>query len=132
MLRAKDTTRQCLLKYNYKGGQSESVISPIELKQLFVPFMILICGLLLAFIQFLRELMHAHFEKQKNSAPVSTVKSIEVPTETNVSNQSKTNTVIESNFKSNQDIPLSTTVTTLAIVIDASLTVVDISNDPNE
>ena len=57
-------TGQCLLKYNNKGGQSESVISPIKLKQLFVPFLILICGFLLAFFQFLRELMHARFERQ--------------------------------------------------------------------
>ena len=66
-------TGQCLLKYNYKGGQYESAISPIKLKQLFVPFMILICGYLLACFQFLRELMHAHFEKQMkkvDSTPV--------------------------------------------------------------
>ena len=68
-------TRQCLLKYNNKGGQSENVISPIKLKQLSVPFVILICGWLLAFFQFLRELMHAHFERQMmnqvNPAPTA-------------------------------------------------------------
>ena len=55
---------QCLLKYNHKGGESESLISPIKLKQLAVPFVILICGYLLAFFQYIRELMHAHFERQ--------------------------------------------------------------------
>ena len=53
-----------MLEYNYKGVQAESVISPIKLKQLFIPFVILICGWLLAFFQFLRELMQAHFERQ--------------------------------------------------------------------
>jgi len=60
------TAGQCLLKYNNKGGQIESVISAIKLKQLFVPFTVLICGYLLACFQFLRELIHAHFERQMN------------------------------------------------------------------
>ena len=55
---------RCFLKYNSKGFQVESAISPIKLQQLFIPFLFLICGYLLAFFQFLRELMHGHFRRQ--------------------------------------------------------------------
>ena len=57
-------TGQCLLKYNSKGVQTESKISPIKLKQLFVPFAMLIGGWILGFLQFLREKMHAYFRRQ--------------------------------------------------------------------
>ena len=55
---------KCFLKYNSKGYQTKSKISPITLEQLVVPFVILICGYLLAIFQLLRELMHAHFRRQ--------------------------------------------------------------------
>ena len=48
-------TGQCLLKYNTKGVQAVSAISPIKLKQLFVPFMFLFGGYILALLQFIRE-----------------------------------------------------------------------------
>ena len=38
---------------------------PITLKQLFVPFLFLICGWILGILQFLREKMHAHFRRQR-------------------------------------------------------------------
>ena len=50
--------RRCLLKYNSKGVQTEHVISPIELKQLAVPFTILFIGHFLASIAFIGELIH--------------------------------------------------------------------------
>lgn len=62
-----------MLTYNYKGVHAESIISPIKLKQLFIPFVILKIGCLLAFIQFLRELMHAHFERQINQVTYAPV-----------------------------------------------------------
>ena len=55
---------ECLLKYNSKGVQSESEISPITLKQLFVPFTILICGWIFGVFLFLREKMHEYFRRQ--------------------------------------------------------------------
>ena len=55
---------RCLLKYNSKGVETEHRISPIKLKQLFVPFAILIGGWILGFLQFLREKMHAYFRRQ--------------------------------------------------------------------
>ena len=48
-------TGQCLLKYNNKGVDTQSVLSPINLTQLFVPFLVLFVGCLLAIIQFIRE-----------------------------------------------------------------------------
>ena len=56
---------QCLLQYNNKGVHRESNLSPIALKQLFVPFLFLICGWILGILQFLREKMHAHFRRQR-------------------------------------------------------------------
>ena len=55
----------CLLQYDDKGVQTESNLSPIKLKQLFVPFLFLICGWILGILQFLREKMHAHFRRQR-------------------------------------------------------------------
>ena len=119
--------KQCLLKYNYKGGQSESVISPIKLKQLFVPFVILICGLLLAFFQLLRELMHAHFERQMTSqvvsAPAATSTKVEIdspPAEKSVKAPQQGTTAAVADAESK-------------VVIESPLAVVDISNgDPDE
>ena len=70
-------TDHCLLKYNNKGVQYEHKISPITLKQLFIPFLFLICGWILGFLQFLREKMHAHFRcqmitEQENAHPITT------------------------------------------------------------
>ena len=71
--RAYSGNGQCLLNYNSKGVQAESVISPIKLKQLFVPFVFLLCGYILALFQFVREKMHEHLrllleEKEKSNA----------------------------------------------------------------
>ena len=49
------------------------------MKQLFAPFLFLICGWILGFLQFIRELIHAHFIRKKikiekgNAPPVATV-----------------------------------------------------------
>ena len=53
--------RRCLLKYNSKGVQTEHVISPIELKQLAVPFTILFVGYFLATTAFIGELIYHKF-----------------------------------------------------------------------
>ena len=53
--------KRCLIKYNSKGVQTEHVLSPIELKQLFVPFAILFVGYFLATIAFIGELIHHKF-----------------------------------------------------------------------
>ena len=63
--RAYTGTGQCLLNYNSKGVQAESSISPLKLKQLFVPFVILLCGYLLALFQFIREMMYQHLIKRQ-------------------------------------------------------------------
>jgi len=126
-------TGQCLLKYNYKGGQSERVISPIKLKQLFIPFVILLCGWLLAFFQFLRELMHAHFDKQMmnqvNSVPPVVTPTAEVVVDPDTGSP-PAEPIIE-NLESKQVRTNASTVVTV-IVIEAPLTVVDISNDSNQ
>ena len=57
--------RQCLLKYNSKGVQTERIISPIQLKQLFVPFAILFTGYAMATIAFIFELIvHKRSKRQ--------------------------------------------------------------------
>ena len=53
--------RRCLLKYNSKGVQAEHVISPIELKQLAVPFTIHFVGYFLATTAFIGELIYHKF-----------------------------------------------------------------------
>jgi hypothetical protein len=47
--------RRCLLRYNSKGVQVERILSPIQLKQLFIPFAILFTGYALATIAFISE-----------------------------------------------------------------------------
>ena len=125
-------TRQCLLKYNNKGGQSENVISPIKLKQLSVPFVILICGWLLAFFQFLRELMHAHFERQMmnqvESAPPAVI-TAEVVVDPDTGSH-PAEPIIEYSESKQVRNNASTVVTVIAI--EAPLTVVDISNHSNQ
>ena len=133
-------TRQCLLKYNNKGGQSERVISPIKLKQLFVPFVILICGWLLAFFQFLRELMHAHFERQMMNqvdfAPPAVITADEgvVDESTDTDPSSSQSEKIAENFESKAvptaDAPVITIVT--VAVRESPLVVVDISSDDSD
>ena len=49
--------RRCLLNYNSKGVQTERIISPIQIKQLFVPFAILFTGFALATMAFIFELI---------------------------------------------------------------------------
>ena len=55
---------QCFVQYNTKGVETNHKISPITLKQLFVPFTILICGWILGVFLFLREKMHEYFRRQ--------------------------------------------------------------------
>ena len=133
-------TGQCQLKYNYKGGQSERVISPIKLKQLFIPFVILICGLLLAFFQFLRELMHAHFERQMmnqvDSAPTAVTTAdegvVDESTDTDPSSSQSEKIAKDFELKAvpTADAPVVTMVT--VAVRESPLVVVDISSDDSD
>ena len=59
--------RRCLLKYNSKGVQTERILSPIQLKQLFVPFAILFTGYAMATIAFIFELI-VHKRSKRQSA----------------------------------------------------------------
>ena len=128
-------TGQCQLKYNYKGGQSERVISPIKLKQLFVPFVILICGWLLAFFQFLRELMHAHIKRQMmnqiRSVPAVTTAEVAVespPIDPDTSSHSEST---QSEHSESKLVPAVVAII-METIIESPLVVVDISNDSNK
>ena len=65
-------TGQCLLNYNNKGVDTQSVLAPLNLIQLFVPFLVLFCGCLLALFQFIREKMHNHLNR-KDVKPVRAI-----------------------------------------------------------
>ena len=66
----KGTADKCYLKYNRKGVETQSAISPIQLKQLFVPFVILLCGWLIGFFLFLRERMYDYLRSQEEAENV--------------------------------------------------------------
>jgi hypothetical protein len=67
----KGKAEKCFLKYNRKGVQAESILSPLKLKQLFVPFVILLCGWLISFFQFLRERMNDYFGREQEQAEMA-------------------------------------------------------------
>jgi hypothetical protein len=46
---------QCRLDYNSKGVASKRSSNRIKLEQFYLPFLVLFCGYLLAFVQFCRE-----------------------------------------------------------------------------
>jgi hypothetical protein len=65
---------ECRLKYNSKGFEAKSAHAPLRLKQLYVPFVMLLVGYLIAFFQFARENMvkfQGQIEKVKQIKPVA-------------------------------------------------------------
>ena len=71
---------ECRMKYNNKGVEAKKANAPLKLKQLYVPFLLLLVGYLLAALQFAREKMHEYLQHTnkvkvdtKNEGSVSNV-----------------------------------------------------------
>ena len=105
LLKSKNlSNKQCLLKYN-SNGFSTGVTDPntrLKLQQFYFAFLVLFFGLLISFVQFMREKMHFYFEQQQNkvsemeNARVAAVKVEAVAEqENNKLEQDKVSVVIE-------------------------------------
>ena len=62
------TTGECLLKYNAKGAEATTANAPLKLKQLYVPFVLLLIGHLIALFLFAREKMYEYLMAQEDKA----------------------------------------------------------------
>lgn len=124
------------MNYNYKGVHAESAISPIKLKQLFVPFVILICGSSMAFFQFLRELMHSHFERQMTNNQQITMSPSSDP-DTSTHHPAEAIIVESRPMPQQHDIAPSFIAVETKVIIEhtsrtAALKVIDISDDSDD
>ena len=48
----------CYLLYNSRGYEAKKTDSPLKLKQFYFPFILLLIGICLSILQFLREIMN--------------------------------------------------------------------------
>lgn len=57
---ASKINKECLLKYNQKGVEAITDNAPLKLKQLYVPFVLLLIGHLIELFQCARDKMHQY------------------------------------------------------------------------
>ena len=65
---ASKINQECLLNYNAKGVEATTANAPLKLKQLYVPFVLLLIGHLIALFLFAREKMYEYLMAQEDKA----------------------------------------------------------------
>jgi hypothetical protein len=103
---------QCFLKYN-RHGYSTGVTDKntrLKLQQFYFAFLVLFIGLLISFVQLLRERMHHYFEQQQNKVSAvenlarATPKAIEARQINNKVEQNKVSVVIGKGMVENKKV----------------------------